>query len=92
MYKRAQNLWYHRKGLVIRNTFAKYEIPISYGKKVKQTKMYVELKFSANIGQMSPSRSRAQKLWYHRKCLVIRNTHEKPYHIHIWKPYLLVLG
>ena len=31
---RDQNLWYHRKGLVIRNTLAKYESPISEGKKV----------------------------------------------------------
>ena len=27
-------LWYNRKGLVIRNTQAKYESPISYDKKV----------------------------------------------------------
>ena len=31
---RDQNLWYHQKGLVIRNTHVKYESPISYGKKV----------------------------------------------------------
>ena len=30
----VQNLWYHRKGRVIRNTHIKYENPISYGKKV----------------------------------------------------------
>ena len=30
---RAQNPWYHREGLVISNTRAKYESPISYGKK-----------------------------------------------------------
>ena len=28
----VQNLWYCRKGLVIRNTNAKYGSPISYGK------------------------------------------------------------
>ena len=31
----VQNLWYHQKGLVMRNTRAKYESPISYGKKVR---------------------------------------------------------
>ena len=31
---RAQNLWYHRKGLVIRHTHAKYESPISKGNRV----------------------------------------------------------
>ena len=31
---RAQNLWYHRKGVVIRNKNAKYESPTSKGKKV----------------------------------------------------------
>ena len=30
----AQNLWYHQKGVVIRNTHAKYESPTSEGKKV----------------------------------------------------------
>ena len=30
----AQNLWYHRKGLVIRKTHAKYESPLSLGKKI----------------------------------------------------------
>ena len=30
----VQNLWLHRKGLVIRYTHAKYESPISYNKKV----------------------------------------------------------
>ena len=30
----VQNLWYRQKGLVIRNTHAKYESPISYSKKV----------------------------------------------------------
>ena len=29
-----QNSWNHRKGIVIRNTYAKYEPPISYSKKV----------------------------------------------------------
>ena len=29
-----QNLWFCRKGLVIRYTHAKYESPISYNKKV----------------------------------------------------------
>ena len=29
-----ENLWYYRKGLVIRNIHAKYECPISYDKKV----------------------------------------------------------
>ena len=29
----VQNLWYRRQGLM-RNTHAKYESPISYGKKV----------------------------------------------------------
>ena len=29
-----QNLWYHRKGLVIRNRHAKYESPMSNEKKV----------------------------------------------------------
>ena len=29
----AQTLWYHRKGLVIRNKLANYESPIPYGKK-----------------------------------------------------------
>ena len=27
----SKNLWYHVKGLVIRNTHVKYESPISYG-------------------------------------------------------------
>ena len=27
----GKNLWYHVKGLVIRNTHVKYESPISYG-------------------------------------------------------------
>ena len=31
---RAQNLLYHRKGLVIRNTSAQYESPTSNGNKV----------------------------------------------------------
>ena len=30
----VENLRYHWKALVIRNTHAKYESPISYGKKV----------------------------------------------------------
>ena len=30
----VQNLWFRRKGLVIRYTHAKYESPISYNKKV----------------------------------------------------------
>ena len=29
-----QNLWYHRKGLVIKNTPAQYKSPMSNGKKV----------------------------------------------------------
>ena len=31
---RDQNLWYYQKGLVIRNTHAKYESPMFNGKKV----------------------------------------------------------
>ena len=31
---RGQKLWYHVKGLVIRNTHVQYESPISYSKKV----------------------------------------------------------
>ena len=72
---RAQNLWYHRKGVVIRNTNAKYERPTSEGKKsYKQTKSVTE---DPNVGQRSRSRSRAKNLWYHRKGVVIRNTHAK---------------
>ena len=37
----AQNLYYHQKGLVIKNTHAKYESPMSFGLNV-----CAELKFS----------------------------------------------
>ena len=40
------------------------------------------LKFFSNVGQTSSSRSRGQKLWYHVKGLVTKNTHVQ-YESHI---------
>ena len=74
---RAQNLWYHPKGVVIRNTHAKYESPTSEGKKVISKPKKCDGQNFPNIGQRSRSRSHAQNLWYHRKSVVIRNTHAK---------------
>ena len=68
-------LWYHKKGLVIRNTHAKYESPISKGKKVIG-KQKVWQSF-LNVGKRSRSRSHAQNLCFHRKGLIIRNPHAK---------------
>ena len=64
-----QNFCCHQKDLDVRNTHAKYESPMSNGKKV--------ICRVPNVGHRSRSRSRAQKLWYLRKDLVIRNTHAK---------------
>ena len=71
-----QNVWYHGKGVVIRNTHAKYESPTSEGKKVITNKKCDRQNFP-NVGQRSRSRSRAQNLWYRRKGVVIRNTYAK---------------
>ena len=49
-----------------------YESPVSSGLKV-MAKVKVFLK----VGQTSRSKSQGQKLWYHVKGLVIRNTHMK---------------
>ena len=73
---RNQNLWYHWKGLVIRYTHAKYESPISKGKKVISKQKIWHTKFS-KCRSRSRSRSSAQNLWCHRKGLVIRNTRAK---------------
>ena len=52
--------------------YIEYESPVSYGRKV----MY-RVKVFSNVGQRSRSRSCDQNLKFHRKVLVIRNTHAK---------------
>ena len=47
-----------------------YERSITSGKKVM-----AKVKVFSKVGQTSRSRSRRQKLWYHVKGLVTRNTH-----------------
>ena len=47
-----------------------YESPISSGKKVM-----AKVRVFSKEGQTSRLRSRGQKLWYHVKSLVTRNTH-----------------
>ena len=47
-----------------------YESPISSGKKVM-----AKVNVFSKVGQTSRSRSRSQKVWYHVKGLVTRNTH-----------------
>ena len=47
-----------------------YESPITSGKKVM-----AKIKVFSKVGQTSRSRSQGQKLWYHVKGLVTRNTH-----------------
>ena len=61
------------KGLVTRNTHVQYESTITSGKKV-MAKVKVFLKH-VKVGQTSRSRSQGEKIWYHVKGLVTRNTH-----------------
>ena len=49
-----------------------YESPITSGLKV-----IAKVKVFFKVGQTSRSRSQGQKLWYHVKGLVTRNTHLK---------------
>ena len=46
MCLQERNLWYHRKGVVIRNTHAKYESPTSEGEKVISKPKVWQTKFS----------------------------------------------
>ena len=66
-----KNLWFRRKGLVIKYTHAKYKSPISWNKKI-----WPMLKFLKVI-KRSWSRSHIQNRWFYWKGLVIRYTHAK---------------
>ena len=73
----AQNLWYHRKRLVIRKKYMinMKALTLKVKKIIRKPKMW-QTSFP-NEGQRSRSRSRAQNLWYHWKGLVKRNTNAK---------------
>ena len=60
------------KGLVTRNTHVQYESSTTSGKKIM-----AKVKVFSKVGQTSMSRLQGQKLYYHVKGLVIRNTHMK---------------
>ena len=66
---RDKNVESNRKGIVIKNTLAPYESPMSYFKNV-----ICRVNVFKNVGLRSQSWSGDQNLWYHQKGLVIRNT------------------
>ena len=67
----CQNLCYHWKGHVLRNTFAKYESLISYDKKLRQMIKFVRSRSKVTV------KVTCSKLMYRRKGLVIRNADAK---------------
>ena len=69
----GKKLWYHVQGLVIKNTNVKYKHPTLYQFMVLQ--LWPMLMFFKSRLNFKVTRSQGQKLWYHLKSLVIRNTH-----------------
>ena len=77
----GQNVWYQWKGLVTRNTHAKYQSPISYGVK-DMTKVKVFWKFSESRSKVNVKVKRSINL------VQMERSFHKKYTCKILKPYL----
>ena len=79
---RAQNLWYHRKGVVIRNTHTKYESPGSEGEKVISKPKVWQTKFSQCRSKVTVKVTCSKSMVPSERCC------HKEHTCQIWKPYL----